>query len=214
MKDNYIHLCFVIDESGSMIDSTSDVVGGFKKLVDEQKAVKDGKCSISLYTFASKVNEVFVGKDVSEVKELVYNPGGLTSMNDGVGTAIDATGKWLESLDEAERPSKVLMVIMTDGRENNSHEYTMSRVKEMIKHQEEKYSWSFMYLGADLNDMDDAYSMGMKYKAAFSKNSFGKVYGALTESTTHYRKSRGISNGDYEVTLANLMDDISCNGNK
>ena len=62
MKANYIHVCFVIDKSGSMFSSIKDVEGGFKRIIEEQKQVKDGECSISLYTFNNEVEEVYLGK--------------------------------------------------------------------------------------------------------------------------------------------------------
>ena len=34
MKSNYTHICFVIDESGSMHSSKEDVEGGVKKIID------------------------------------------------------------------------------------------------------------------------------------------------------------------------------------
>ena len=69
MKDNFIHVCFIVDKSGSMFSSTDDVIGGFKSIVEEQRQVKDGKCAISLYTFDDYVNEVYVGKDVNEIED-------------------------------------------------------------------------------------------------------------------------------------------------
>ena len=47
MKDNFIHVCFIIDSSGSMWQSTDDVIGGFNRTIKEQKDVKNGKCSVS-----------------------------------------------------------------------------------------------------------------------------------------------------------------------
>ena len=161
MKDGLVHVCFVIDESGSMWDSTSDVVGGFKKVITEQKAVKDGGCIVSLYKFSDKVSQIYLGKDVNEIDEdkLVYSPGGCTAMNDGIGRAIDEIGKWLADKDESERPEKNLIVIMTDGYENASHEYTIEQVRERIKHQTEKYNWSFIYMGTDVTDSTYANSI-------------------------------------------------------
>ena len=49
MKDKLIHVAFIIDSSGSMSGSESDVIGGFKKTIEEQKAVKDGECIVTLY---------------------------------------------------------------------------------------------------------------------------------------------------------------------
>lgn len=109
MKENYIHVCFIVDKSGSMYDAASDVVGGFKSIIAEQRQVKDGQCSVSLYTFDDNVVEHYIGKDVFEVEDFVYVPSGCTAMNDGIGTAIDNIGKWLSETPEEERPSKNLI---------------------------------------------------------------------------------------------------------
>ena len=81
MRNDYIHITLVIDKSGSMYQSREDVISGIKKIVDEQKANKNGKCTISLYTFDSKVNEVFVGKDVNGVPSAFCAPAGKVRMN-------------------------------------------------------------------------------------------------------------------------------------
>ena len=121
MKENFIHVCFIVDESGSMFGTENDIIGGFKKGIDEQRANKDGKCAVSLYKFQSKVSKIYIGKDVNEVDyldEKSYCPGGCTAMNDAIGTAIDEIGKWLDGMDESEKTEKNLIVIMTDGEEN------------------------------------------------------------------------------------------------
>ena len=89
----WINLVFVIDRSGSMYPSREDVIGGFNKVIDEQKANKDGKVTVSLYTFNEKVTEDYLGIDINDIAKFEYNPGGGTAMNDGIGTAIDNVGK-------------------------------------------------------------------------------------------------------------------------
>ena len=165
MKSNLLHICFVLDESGSMYNSVDDVIGGFQKLIDEQKGEKNGECIISLYRFSSTVKKDYIGKPVNEVPKLYYSPGGCTAMNDGVGTAIDEIGKWLSDMNESERPSKNMIVIMTDGQENASKEYNFDTVKAKIKHQEEKYSWTFVYMGTNLQDLKDANRLGIKMRS-------------------------------------------------
>lgn len=165
MKSNLLHICFVLDESGSMYNSVDDVIGGFQKLIDEQKGEKNGECIISLYRFSDTVKKDYIGKPVDEVSKLIYSPGGCTAMNDGVGTAIDEIGKWLSDMDESERPSKNMIVIMTDGQENASKEYNFDTVKAKIKHQEEKYSWTFVYMGTNLQDLKDANRLGIKMRS-------------------------------------------------
>ena len=180
-------MTLVIDKSGSMYTSREDVIGGVMKLIDEQKANKDGKCTISLYTFNSEVEENFVGKDVNDVVEFKYDPNGVTAMNDGIGTAIDNTGKWLSEMNEEDRPSKVLVAIFTDGLENASRKYKLSTIKDMIKHQETKYNWTFMYLGSDITTTTAADDLGISSKTYSSKKNLYKNYETISLAAAAYR---------------------------
>lgn len=193
MKSNYIHVCFIIDESSSMFDSIGDVKGGFKKIIDEQKANKEGTCSVSAFRFASTVKHPdYIGRDVNEISnELIYKPMGCTAMYDGIGTAIDEIGKWLNDMPEEERPEKNLIVIMTDGEENSSVEYQPSKVKEMIKHQEDKYNWTFLYIGTDISNTKDADRVGVNYKFAYTRSKLGKSYDTINTVLHCYRNTIG-----------------------
>ena len=193
MKENFIHVCFIIDESGSMGGTEADVIGGFRKVVDEQRANTEGTCSVSYYKFASNVEKVYIGKDINDVEYIddKYSPGGLTALFDGVGTAIDEIGKWLDGMEEDEKPEKNLIVIMTDGGENDSREYSGDRVREMIKHQEEKYNWTFIYMGSDLTNAHDANSLGVTTKLFASKAAYMHNYDLINTVVTSYRGEKG-----------------------
>ena len=193
MKSNFIHVCFIIDESSSMYASVSDVKEGFKKIIDEQKANNEGTCSISVFRFETTVKEPdYIGKDIKEISnELEYNPCGCTALFDGVGTAVDKIGKWLNDMPESERPEKNLIVIMTDGEENSSKEYSSSRIKEMIKHQEDKYSWTFLYIGTDITNTKDADNLGIYNKFASTRSKLGKSYDAINTVVNCYRVTTG-----------------------
>lgn len=198
MKSNLLHICFVLDESGSMYGSVSDVIGGFQKLIDEQKQIEDGECIVSVYRFSSTVTTDFIGKPVRDVQPLVYNPGGCTAMNDGIGTAIDEIGLWLSDMDESERPSKNLIVIMTDGEENASKKYTLKDVRDRIQHQEEKYNWSFVYMGTDLTSLDDANALGISLSSISSKDNVMKNYENINSYAACYR----VSKTDLDISAA------------
>ena len=193
MKDNYVNVVFVIDESGSMTGTESDVIGGFKKVIDEQKENDKGSCTVSYYKFSSTVTEVFKGVDVNEVEYLdgKYSPNGLTALYDGVGTAIDKIGKWLDSMKEEDKPEKTMVVIMTDGGENNSKDYSASKVKEMIEHQESKYNWTFVYMGSDLTNANDANSIGISTRCYSSKSDYLANYSIVSTSLSAYRNTCG-----------------------
>ena len=201
MKSNLLHICFVLDESGSMYNSVNDVIGGFQKLIDEQKGEKNGECIISLYRFSDTVKKDYIGKPVDEVSKLIYSPGGCTAMNDGVGTAIDEIGKWLSDMDESERPSKNMIVIMTDGQENASKEYNFDTVKAKIKHQEEKYSWTFVYMGTNLQDLKDANRLGIKMRSVSDSRNIAANYSHIDT----YAKALRSSTNAASVAAANAF---------
>lgn len=200
MKDKLIHVCFIIDSSGSMAGSEKDVIGGFKKTIDEQKAVKDGECIVSLYDFASEVRQVYLGKSLDEVDNIDYKVGGMTKLYDGIGTAIDEIGKWLSDMKEEDRPSKNLIVIITDGGENSSIEYSLKDVKDRIKTQTDVYSWDFIYLGNDLSDAKDANDLGFKFKGFTTKKKFYNNYNAISTGLTAYRCAATVSEANLALT--------------
>jgi uncharacterized protein YegL len=135
-------------------------------------------------------------------KTYIYSPHGCTAMNDGIGTAIDKIGKWLSDMPEDERPSKNMIVIMTDGEENSSKEYTLDKVKNMIQHQTEKYNWTFVYMGMDITSKNTADGLGISNRSFSSKSSSDmyKNYDNVSASVSCYRMS--------DAAIAN---DVLCN---
>ena len=209
MKANFIHVCFVVDSSGSMTSSIDDVKGGFKRIIEEQKANTKGECAVSYFDFNSTVTEVYRGKDVKEINsELNYTPFGMTALMDGVGIAIDTIGKWLNSMPEDEKPEQNMIVIITDGGENFSKEYSANRVREMIKHQQDKYSWNFVYLGADLNNVKDAIDLGIATRGVTTKSTLGKSYDIINSSISLYRNTNGTKDQKLDTINAYLSNSV------
>ena len=213
MKANFIHVCFVVDSSGSMTSSIDDVKGGFKRIIEEQKANTKGECAVSYFDFNSTVTEVYRGKNVKDINsELDYIPAGMTALMDGVGIAIDTIGKWLNSMPEDEKPEQNMIVIITDGGENFSKEYSASRVREMIKHQQDKYSWNFVFLGADLNDVKDAIDLGIATRGVTTKSTLGKSYDIINSSISLYRNTSGTKDQKLDTVntyLSNSVDTMN-----
>lgn len=213
MKSNFIHVCFIIDESSSMWTSISDVKGGFQRIIDEQKANENGTCAISIFRFATTPKEAdFVMKDVREVENMLrYNPSGCTAMYDGIGVAIDEVGERLAAMPEEERPEKNLIVIMTDGEENSSHAYQPSKIKEMIKHQEDKYNWTFLYIGTDISNTNDADRVGIGHKFATTRGKLYKSYDTINNTLNCYRMTTGDALAKNATMDSFLSAEISAN---
>src|SRR5262249_53284967 len=100
------------------------------------------------------------------VPQCTLEPRGNTALLDAVGRAIVETGERLRALPEEERPGLVVFVVVTDGQENSSKEYTKARVREMIEHQQNVYKWQFVYLGANQDAFAEAGGMGIKLAGA------------------------------------------------
>ena len=204
LNKEWLNLVFVVDKSGSMYSSREDVIGGFKKTIEEQKENKNGKVTVSLFTFNERVNKSYVGVDINDIEKFNYSPDGMTAMNDGIGTAIDEVGKWLYEKDKKgeEMPGKTLVVVMTDGMENASKEYTLKQVQDKIKEQTEKYSWEFIYMGTDITTTKAADDLGFKFKTYSSRSDFSNNYDIINCAATAYRSMA--------ATDASLADTSLC----
>lgn len=191
VNPKWVNLVFCIDRSGSMYGSEEDVIGGFKKVIEEQKAIKDGKVTVSLFTFNEDVKEEYLGMDINEIPTFEYSTYGSTAMNDGIGQAITKVGQWLYEKDSKgeEMPSNTMVVIMTDGMENASKEYSLKQIKEMIKEQQDRYSWSFIFQGSDVTTSKDADAYDVKYKTFTSKKDLFKNYALLSKAVSCYRNA-------------------------
>lgn len=143
---NYTHLTLVVDRSGSMSSFREDAQGGLDTLLAEQFA-DSGIFTYTLTEFDSQINNVTRLSAVAQPYTLV--PRGNTALLDAVGSEILATGADLARLPEEKRPHKVLFAIITDGHENASREFNLSRLRDMISAQETQFGWNFQFIGAE-----------------------------------------------------------------
>ena len=216
MRNDLVELVFVIDASGSMCNLVQDTIGGFNSLIEKQKQ-DDGETRITAVLFNHRVKKIYDNADVNTIEPLnenTYVTGGCTALYDGIGTAIDSVGERLAATPEDERPAKIIVVVITDGYENASKEYTSNDVKSRIKHQESKYSWEFMYLGADINSMRESSVLGFNpsYSKQYTASSEGTetVYAAVAGVASSSKlQARGvISNEEYLSSVTSCLDEV------
>lgn len=209
MKENFLSLTFIIDESGSMSSSRHDIIGGFNTFIEDQKKEIKGDVNVSLYTFNDDVKRVLVNKniiDVENLSESSYSPGGMTSLNDAVGTAINEIGHELSKMPEEERPSTVMFVIMTDGFENSSKEFSSSQIRDMIKHQTDKYNWKFVYLGTDITTTQMADDLGISCRGFSSRKDVGTTMARMSQTALNYRS---MSTVEADAVLSNNLNSMT-----
>lgn len=181
----------------------------------EQKRVGDN-ATLTVAQFGSEYEMIMENvpiKEVQKITEEQYRISGCTALLDSTGKIIIDTGAYLRSIPEENRPDKVILVVMTDGLENESREFNYEKIKEMIKHQEEKYSWQFVFLGADI-DTQQAEMMGFAAASSvsYSKTSSLDSYIVASNSVSDVR--RGFASNIGETKLREKMEEVNKESNK
>lgn len=195
---NTLHIYFVLDRSGSMESIRTDVIGGFNTFVHAQKALPDAAI-LTLAQFDSQdVHEVTIkAEDIQTVTDLGVSdfiPRGGTPLYDAIGHAITEVQMREEARTEANLPSEdVLMVIFTDGGENQSRQYTQEKAFDLIKKKEGE-GWTFVYMGANQDSYETGASIGVYAGSTsnFAASAVGTqtAYASLSDNMTQYRTAR------------------------
>lgn len=195
MKQNFTEMVFVLDRSGSMQPLVDDTIGGFNSMVEKQKHTEgDVRVTTVLFDHEYELLHDRVNiNDISLMTSREYFTRGNTALLDALGRTISTVGSRLDAMPEEERPDKVIFIITTDGLENASREFDKKTIKEMIRHQQDKYSWTFMFLGANMDAVSEAETLGIKTDFARTYTADRKgtalLWGALSDAVSCARSA-------------------------
>lgn len=158
---NLTLIAFLVDRSGSMQVIREDTEGGLSSFLEDQRqnTVGDSRTEVWLSQFDNEYESVYSGLDINDLPAYTLRPRGSTALVDSMHRLIVELGESLRARPEAERPGRVIVVTLTDGAENSSHEVTAGQLRDLIRQQEDVYSWDFVFLGANI----DAVSVGALY---------------------------------------------------
>lgn len=163
MKKGLTELVFILDKSGSMGGLETDTIGGYNTMLKKQQAV-DGECHITTVLFDNNyelLHDRIDIKAVSPITEKEYQVGGSTALLDAIGRTIHKIGNAQKHTADDYRAEKVMFVIITDGEENSSREYSAEKIKAQIERQKTKYGWEFIFLGANIDAVETAGRFGI-----------------------------------------------------
>jgi hypothetical protein len=202
MQSDYTHISVILDRSGSMESIRDDIIGSFNAFVQEQKT-EEGSATLTLVQFDTQnpyetVYDFTPIQFISALDRETYVPRASTPLLDALGRGINALERAILNMKEAERPSRVVMVVITDGQENSSREFRKDQIVKMIKEKTVKNDWQFVFLSADLGAIGDALSYGIDPDAAllFEKSHKGttEVWASLSKEIGAYRtvKKKGL----------------------
>ena len=164
MKQELTELVFILDKSGSMGGLESDTIGGFNTMLKKQQDAP-GECRITTALFDNNYSLLHDRVDIRAVSPITaedYQAGGTTALLDAIGRTIDKIVNVQKSTAQGYRAGKVMLVIITDGQENASREYSARQIKALITRQKETYGWEFIFLGANIDAVETADRYGIK----------------------------------------------------
>lgn len=180
---NYTALLVVIDRSGSMSNIRDDMVGGIRSLIATQ-AAQPGRLTIDLWSFDDIVENEYTMASPDEV-DVRLVPRGSTALYDAIGRSVVHFGELLEAMDEDARPGTVQVIVVTDGEENSSREFTAEEIKRLVSQQTDTYSWGFVFLGANQDAVLTGAKLGFSAGSSLTYSAAPAQVAAATEALTH-----------------------------
>lgn len=152
-------IALLVDRSGSMHTVKEDAEGAIAAFIEAQRAVP-GRCLVRLADFDDKYRDVYPMTPIADVPPYKLEPRGSTALLDAIGRLVTGLGEELAAMPEDDRPGKVIVVVQTDGLENQSHEWTHEGIKSLITQQRDVFAWDFVFLGAGPDAIQTAQSYG------------------------------------------------------
>lgn len=200
-------IAVLLDRSGSMQSIKADTEGGLAAYFEEQRKLPK-QTQVTFAHFDTEYESVYSNVPIGQVPPPVLQPRGGTALYDAVGKLVTDVGSELSARPEAERPGTVIVVVLTDGHENSSREWTHDAVRSLITQQQEVYNWDFLFLGANMDAVEIGSRMGfapnqsITYAAAPSgvAGVFGAAaaYSARLQSDPGAARSGGFTDSERE----------------
>lgn len=195
-KNTLTRVHFILDESGSMSRCRLSTIDGFNEYINGLKNDKNGnKYVVSLTKFeGGNIVRVFTDTPVKKVPELTtdtYRPCGMTNLNDAVGSTMQSMEQ--KPL-KGKKKYNTLVIIMTDGYENASREWTKDSVASLIKRKEDTDGWTVTFLGADIDTqaVSSAYNIKVDNARSYSKMGMGNTMRGLSQATVAYAATSSV----------------------
>lgn len=159
-------MVFILDKSGSMSGLEKDTIGGFNSMIRKQRTLA-GDALVTTVLFDTSIKRLYDGVSIGKVTDMTeedYEAGGSTALLDAIGSTISAISRRQKRMEG--RPDHTIFVIITDGEENSSREYSHQQIRKMIQRKRKDKDWEFIFLGANIDAEETADGLGMDSEMA------------------------------------------------
>lgn len=198
-KAEPVQIICILDRSGSMRSLAEDTIGGYNSFLEKQKQ-EPGEATVTTVLFDDEYEKIVDNVNLKNIPELTsseYYARGTTALLDAVGRTIMETAGKMEKDGICPAKRRVLVIIMTDGKENSSIEYNKSSVKSMIETTTNDYKWNYIFMGANIDSVSEAGSIGIQahHAANYAHNREGvrKSFDQMDAAASEVREKGEVS---------------------
>jgi len=211
MSNHKVDVTVLVDRSGSMFGIRRDTIEGLNTFITEQQKDPDGQ-KMTYIQFDNEYEVVHDDIPVSDmplITEATFVPRGMTALLDAIGQTINRIDSKLAVLNDDEKPERVMVVIVTDGHENASKNFSRDAILEMVKGHEDSGSWEFIYLGANQDAIRVGGGIGVRSTHAHTytagtvgvKHAFSNSSNAVYRAKKLGQRFRGFSDTERAVAM-------------
>ena len=168
-------------------------------MIEQQKEL-DGKVYVSTVLFSNYSKVIHDRRELHEIKPMTkkdYVVNGCTALLDAIGGAINHIGNVHKYARPEDVPEKTMFIITTDGMENASHQYSSAKIKQMIRRQEERHGWEFLFVAANIDAVETAEHIGIRRERAanYCHDAEGTetLYCAMSNTVKNYRMNATVA---------------------
>ena len=188
MQKGLTEMVFILDKSGSMAGLETDTIGGFNSMLKKQKE-EAGQCRVTTVLFDNRYTLLHDRIDIqaiSPITEKEYCVGGSTAL-------LDAIGRTIGKIADVQRNTaeEVIFVIITDGEENASREFSAEKVRNLVSREKEQHGWEFLFLGANIDAVVTAgrFGIGPDRAAEYVSDAEGTAlnYAVMNDVVSEFR---------------------------
>ncbi len=215
MSKGYTEIVYILDRSGSMSGLEADTIGGFNSMMEKQKKTGE-KAVVSTVLFDDECEVIQDRVPIEKIEQMTekqYFVRGCTALLDAVGGAIHHISNVHKYARNEDRPEKTIFVITTDGMENASSRYSREKIEKMVKKQQKKYGWEFIFIGANIDAYAEAQKYGIRRDRAVNYVSDGigtaTVYGGVSKAVCSVMEAGNITEVDECLAESGWSDAIN-----
>jgi len=189
---NYTAMLLIIDRSGSMASIRDDMVGGLTTVLDEQKALP-GFLTVDIIQFDNVIETVCEMANPDNVT-ITLDPRGGTALHDAIGFGVNGFAQRVAALPDHAKPQAIQVIVVTDGAENSSQEYSAAQIRALISDKQKDPTWDFVFLGTNQDAVVTGDRLGFAKDASMTFAAAGPQVGHASAATSRYLRDRRTGN--------------------